>query len=112
MATWREVSESAPTFASTVQALFDAHQYKTLATIRRDGSPRISGIEAFFVAGDLWFGTHAGSRKERDLRCDPSRVAHSGDDVGGEDRLPGRAVDTTRVPIASSECPIGGVTSD
>ncbi|MGH4016524.1 MAG: hypothetical protein ACRDSL_21850 [Pseudonocardiaceae bacterium] len=46
MAAWREVVDSEPEFAHRVQAIMDAHLHKTIATLRADGSPRISGIEA------------------------------------------------------------------
>ena len=32
--------KEAPEFARTVQEVFDGHLHKTLATLRRDGSPR------------------------------------------------------------------------
>lgn len=54
-----------------VQARFDAHRHKVLATLRRDGSPRISGIEAGFGDWQLWRGMMEGSRKARDLQRDP-----------------------------------------
>jgi hypothetical protein len=41
------------------QPLFDAHRHKTIATVRADGSPRISGIEPTFEDGELVFGFHA-----------------------------------------------------
>ena len=46
MPSWDEVARSAPELATAVQRLFDAHKHRTMATLRRDGSPRISGIEA------------------------------------------------------------------
>jgi len=58
--------------------LLDAHVHKTLATIRADGSPRISGIEAKFIGDELWFGSMPGSRKSADLACDPRFALHSG----------------------------------
>ena len=41
-----------PEFAARVRELFDAHRHKFLATLQSDGSPRISGIEMHFVAGE------------------------------------------------------------
>jgi hypothetical protein len=35
----------APEFAERVRRLFDARKHKTIATLRSDGAPRISGIE-------------------------------------------------------------------
>ena len=77
MARWAEVASSAPDFATAVREVFDAHRHKTLATVRRDGSPRISGIEASFIDGELWLGMMGGSRKALDLRRDPRFAVHS-----------------------------------
>ena len=101
MATWEEVNASAPEFAETVRAIFDAHRHKTLATLRKDGSPRISGIEADFRDGHLWLGMMWGSRKALDLRRDPRFVLHSGTgDVDsatwqGDAKIAGRAEEIT-----------------
>jgi hypothetical protein len=40
----------------------------TLATLRRDGSPRISGTEVEFTDGQVWLGMMPGSLKALDLR--------------------------------------------
>ena len=56
MSQWRDVLAAEPGFASRVQRIFDQRKHKTLATLRADGSPRISGIEAEFAGGDLWLG--------------------------------------------------------
>ena len=77
MAAWSDVVTSAPELAEAVRALFDAHRHKTIATLRRDGSPRISGIEASFVDGELWFGGMWRSRKAIDLQRDPRFALHS-----------------------------------
>ena len=37
------MTKAAPELALAVQRSFDAHIHKTLATLRADGSPRISG---------------------------------------------------------------------
>ena len=103
MASWDEVGAQEPDFAQRVQALFDAGRHKTLATLRRDGSPRISGIEATFGAGQLWLGMMPGSRKGQDLRRDPRMALHSPsldppDDPtgwGGDAKVSGRAVEVT-----------------
>jgi len=64
--------------------LFDAHKHKTLATLRKDGSPRISGIEVDFVDGDLWLGAMWQSRRALDLRRDPRFALHSATADDGE----------------------------
>ena len=68
----------APELAGHARTLLDAHVHKTLATLRADGSPRISGIEAKFIDGELWFGSMPDSRKNADLARDPRFALHSG----------------------------------
>jgi hypothetical protein len=77
MATWKDVESAEPEFADRVRKLFDAHKHKTIATLRADGSPRISGIEAEFADGELTFGSMAHSRKGADLLRDPRFALHS-----------------------------------
>ncbi|WP_433378000.1 pyridoxamine 5'-phosphate oxidase family protein [Actinoplanes sp. CA-142083] len=94
MTAWRDIEQAAPEFAARVQALFDAHKHKTMATIRADGSPRISGIEAAFTDGELTFGSMPNSRKGADLARDPRLALHSAtvDPVSGEEATwPGEA---------------------
>jgi len=76
MARWREVAESAPEFAARVRESFESHKHKTIATLRKDGSPRVSGIEAYVVGDELWFGSMPGALKARDLRRDPRFALH------------------------------------
>jgi hypothetical protein len=94
MTAWRDVEQAEPEFAQRVQALFDAHRHKTIATLRADGAPRISGIEAGFEEGELIFGSMANARKGADLRRDPRFALHSAtvDPVeGSEAQWPGEA---------------------
>jgi Pyridoxamine 5'-phosphate oxidase len=88
-------------FARLAQTLLDAHKHKTIATLRADGAPRISGIEAAFEDGELTFGSMAGSRKGQDLRRDPRFALHgatldpvdgSEADWPGEVKIAGRAI--------------------
>src|SRR5215210_3401519 len=78
MATWKEFSDAAPELARAARELLDAHVHKTIATLRADGSPRISGIEAQVLMDDLWFGSMPGAVKARDLQRDPRFALHSG----------------------------------
>jgi hypothetical protein len=64
-------------FGKRVVAAFDAHTHKTLATLRRDGSPRISGTEARFRDGAVWFGSMPRAVKARDLQRDGRFAIHS-----------------------------------
>lgn len=104
MAAWREVVATAPEFAATAQGIFDAHKHKTIATLRADGSPRISGIEASFHDGELLFGSMPGARKGRDLVRDPRFALHSASvdppadhpsGWSGDAKVSGRAVEIT-----------------
>jgi hypothetical protein len=104
MARWEDVERAEPDFAARVRRLLDAHKHKTMATLRRDGSPRISGTETTFSGGDLWIGSMPGAVKARDLQRDP-RVALHGASVDadesdpaswpGDAKLAGRAVEVT-----------------
>jgi hypothetical protein len=94
MTAWRDVEQAEPEFAQRVRALFDGHRHKTMATLRADGSPRISGIEAAFEDGELFFGSMPNARKGADLRRDPRFALHSAtiDPVeGAEAQWPGEA---------------------
>jgi Pyridoxamine 5'-phosphate oxidase len=77
VATWAEVTAAAPELARAARGFLDAGVHKTLATLRRDGAPRISGTEVYFVWDDLWFGSMWMARKARDLRADPRFALHS-----------------------------------
>jgi hypothetical protein len=77
MSRWADLVAAEPEFAARVQAVFDAHRHKTLATVRRDGSPRISGIELQFSDGEVTMGMMPGSVKAADLRRDPRLAVHS-----------------------------------
>jgi hypothetical protein len=63
VAAWKDVERAEPEFAARVRRLFDAGRHKTIATLRADGSPRISGIECEFADGELRFGSMPGARK-------------------------------------------------
>ncbi|GAA4975350.1 pyridoxamine 5'-phosphate oxidase family protein [Uniformispora flossi] len=101
MARWADVAKDEPGFAAEVQHAFDAFTHKTVATLRADGSPRISGTECKFLDGDLWFGSMPGAVKAKDLLRDPRFALHcgtgtaSGADWRGDAKLAGRAVAIT-----------------
>ena len=104
MARWRDVVADAPGFAAKVDAALRRNKHMTLATLRRDGSPRISGTELELDDGDLYVGMMPGSRKALDLQRDP-RVAIHGPTADppdepkewvGEAKVSGRAVELPR----------------
>ena len=80
MASWSEIEKAAPALAERARAALDpaagARRHKTIATLRADGSPRISGIECWFADGELVFGSMPGSLKSADLRRDPRFALH------------------------------------
>jgi hypothetical protein len=45
MATWAEFASEQPELAARVLEFLNAHKHKTIATLRKDRSPRISGTE-------------------------------------------------------------------
>ncbi len=102
MASWADFGAVEPLLAARVQERFQIRKHKTLATLRSDGSPRISGIEADFVDGELYLGMMPRSAKLRDLERDPRFALHSptedppeGSPTGwpGEAKIAGRAVE-------------------
>jgi hypothetical protein len=69
---------AAPELAAAVRARLAATTHLTLATLRRDGAPRISGTECRFQDGELWIGSMWQALKARDLQHDPRFALHSG----------------------------------
>ena len=76
MARWGEVQQEVPELAERVRGLFGRGINKTIATIRADGAPRISGTELEFEAGEVTLGMMGGSRKLADVRRDPRVAIH------------------------------------
>ena len=107
MVTWNAFQSAEPEFAGRVRKLFDAGRHKTIATLRADGSPRISGIECEFTDTDLQFGSMTGARKGADLARDPRFALHSPTFhpvEGKENEWPGEAKIAGRV---ISQGPLG-----
>ncbi|MFD8479703.1 pyridoxamine 5'-phosphate oxidase family protein [Kitasatospora sp. NPDC059673] len=100
MTTWQDFEQQAPDLAPRIRARFEAHRHHVLATLERDGSPRVSGIEVDFIGADLFLGSMAGAVKALDLRRDPRCALHSnpGPDTGmtgGDAKLALSAVELT-----------------
>ena len=105
MASWQEFVEAAPEFAGRVEALLTSYKHHTMATVRKDGAPRISGTEVEIISGELCLGMMPATRRAADLRRDPRLALHShsidppeGDPGAwsGEAKLFGRAEELTR----------------
>jgi hypothetical protein len=84
VANWQQFESEAPELAAAVRARFDAHTHKLMATLKRDGSPRISGIEIAIRGGELWIHGIPGSVKFGDLRRDGRVAIHSSSDDAGD----------------------------
>ena len=88
---------AAPELAELVQNRMNATGLGLLATLRKDGSPRISGIEPSFSDGELWLGMMENSMKARDLQRDPRMALHNAtvdkEVTDGDVRVSGRAIE-------------------
>lgn len=73
---WAEFVAGAPELAPRMWAPFEAERHAILATLRADGSPRVSGVEPKVFDGELWLGFMANSWKGRDLLRDPRFALH------------------------------------
>jgi hypothetical protein len=78
VARWSDFEAAEPELATRARALLEAQKHLTIATLRRDGSPRISGIECVIEDGELWFGSMTDAVKARDLLRDPRFALHCG----------------------------------
>ena len=110
MVTWAEFCSAEPALAESIRRCFDVRKHKTLATLRADGSPRISGIEVEFDDGQVYLGMMPASVKLRDLERDPRLALHSPtedppedtpQEWSGESKISGRAVaaDASGLPV-------------
>ena len=102
MATWAEFEAAEPEFASRIRALLASRKHLTMATLRRDGSPRISGTEVELAGGQLQIGSMPNAVKALDLRRDPRVAIHgptddppAGEPAGwkGEAKVAGMAIE-------------------
>ncbi|MFF1379817.1 pyridoxamine 5'-phosphate oxidase family protein [Streptomyces sp. NPDC058308] len=95
---WEAFAAAEPDLAHTVERRFAAFTHHVLATLRKDGSPRTTGIEVRFLNGELWLGMMPNSFKALDLRRDPrfALQANPGpgtEMAGGDVRIAGRAIE-------------------
>lgn len=74
---WVEFLAAAPTLAAMIEARLRKDGFAFLATLRRDGSPRISPIETTFVGTELVLGMPHGSTKAQDLKRDSRCALHA-----------------------------------
>ncbi|PYV37798.1 MAG: pyridoxamine 5'-phosphate oxidase [Acidobacteria bacterium] len=93
---WRDFEAAAPELARLGRERFERTGVVLVATVRKDGSPRISPVEPYLVLGHLLLGMMWRSRKALDLLREPRCAVHSAvcDPNGsdGEFKLYGRAL--------------------
>ena len=99
---WAAFAQEAPGLAGDVRTAFAVRKHCTMATLRADGSPRISGTEVELGEAELHIGSMPGALKARDLLRDGRLAIHSptvdppeGDESSwaGEAKVAGRAVE-------------------
>ncbi|TQS43166.1 pyridoxamine 5'-phosphate oxidase family protein [Cryptosporangium phraense] len=97
MASWEQFSVEAPALAEAIKARFTATKHHVMATLRADGSPRVSGTEVEFYGPDLTFGSMWQARKALDLQRDARVAIHAnpgdGSMDGGDAKVAGSAVE-------------------
>ena len=96
MATWQQFADAAPDLAAPVRARLTATKHHVLATLRKNGAPRVSGTEVDFTEdGHLRLGSMANARKGEDLKRDGRFALHAnpgdGSMDGGDAKLSGLA---------------------
>jgi hypothetical protein len=93
---WSELADAQPRLAALGRERLLDRGVVLVATIRSDGTPRISPVEPLVLDGVLWLSMLWGSAKAADLRRDPRILVHSvitGQDGGeGEFKIRGRAL--------------------
>ncbi|RFS83801.1 pyridoxamine 5'-phosphate oxidase family protein [Actinomadura spongiicola] len=95
MATWEQFEAEADELASVVKVRFQGAKTHILATLRKNGAPRVSGSEVDFVAGELSFGSMSNAVKALDLRRDGRCAIHAHPGEGGDVKVAGVAVEVT-----------------
>lgn len=106
MATWAEFSEADPELAAFGEKRFREAEVAYIATVRRDGSPRVHPVTPIFCDGRLFLFMDQASPKGHDLRRDPRFALHSlvtdQDGNPGEFSIrgAGRPVDDAAVRVA------------
>ena len=74
---WAAIAASEPALGAVVFDRLIRPGVLLAGTIRRDGSPRISGVEPLVMDGDLWLSMMSTSAKALDLARDPRILLHS-----------------------------------
>ena len=96
---WQEFAQQDPELAALGQERLDRHGLVMVATLRKNGWPRISPVEPLFFDGQLYLGMMWRSQKALDLLRDPRCCVHNAvsDRIAtdGEFKVYGPALDIT-----------------
>jgi hypothetical protein len=99
MTSWQQFSDEAPELAQAIGARFTATKHHVLATLRADGSPRVSGTEVRVYRDQLTLGSMWQARKALDLQRDGRFALHAnpgdGSMTGGDAKISGHATEVT-----------------
>jgi nitroimidazol reductase NimA-like FMN-containing flavoprotein (pyridoxamine 5'-phosphate oxidase superfamily) len=77
VASFADVENLEPDLAERVRSILSSATNAVLGTLRRDGSPRLSGADPYFHDGQLRIWSMPQARKGEDLRRDPRVAVHS-----------------------------------
>ena len=92
---WSDFQERQPRLAKIATDRLLGPGVVLVATIRKDGTPRISAVEPFVLDGELWLCMLLDSRKAADVKRDPRLLVHSiitgREEPGGEVKVRGTA---------------------
>lgn len=93
---WADFERDQPAFAQLGRRLLADPGVVLLATLRRDGTPRLSPIEPLFWREELWLSMGWGTQKAGDLGRDARLLVHNvvtdREGSNGEFKLRGRAL--------------------
>jgi len=77
MLTWREFEQAAPEIAANGRKLIERFQFVLVGTLTKDGSPRVTPVEAYIIDGHLLVNMIPRSLKALDLLRDPRFYVHA-----------------------------------
>jgi hypothetical protein len=103
---WADFEAQQPRLAELGKRKLAGPGVVLVATVRRDGSPRVSPVEPLFWEEDLWLSMGWGSLKAKDLFRDPRVLVHSivtnPSGAEGEYKVRGRAAHVDEAAIQSA----------
>jgi hypothetical protein len=105
-----ELSDSDPRLAEVAHDRLIRPGVLLVATIRRDGTPRLSPVEPLIFEGDLWLSMMWQSRKAIDLLRDDRILIHSivttREGSEGEVKLRGHAIAVDDLDVRARYCDV------